>query len=266
MKPLAPLIKQDRWLVWRRNNEGAKVPYQSLRPNRCASVSDPKTWSSYEEAVDAAPARRGGIGWVMGPGFAALDCDNCRDPQTGKLLAWAASLVRRSYAEVTPSGEGVRVIGFANGNRVHTSRRMPVGGKLEVYRGACGRYITISNDRLNDVGLRDIDGIVDQYEEENDCSGTVTLTDFNIDGIDVAALFKKHGLDPWLLETLVPPRAGRRGQRSDVIWKIGTSLRDRGESANEIGAGIYASRSWKSKHGVNSLRALAGEVTRILAK
>ena len=60
-----------------------------------------------------------GIGYVVTQrdGFAALDLDHCRDPKSGDLEPWAGELIARadSYTEITPSGEGVRILGIANG-------------------------------------------------------------------------------------------------------------------------------------------------------
>ncbi len=40
-----------------------------------------------------------------------VDLDSCRDPSSGKLLAWAQKFVDQlaSYTEVSPSGTGVKV-------------------------------------------------------------------------------------------------------------------------------------------------------------
>src|SRR5215203_3293789 len=85
---LAPLITQRNWCIWR-YVDGKKVPYQSLHPTRCARTNDPKTWSSYEEAVAAAPPD-GGIGFMLlGSGIGALDLDDCRNAETGQLDDWA---------------------------------------------------------------------------------------------------------------------------------------------------------------------------------
>jgi hypothetical protein len=86
------------------------------------------------------------------------------------------------------------------------------------------------------------------------------MTDLNIANIDAHVVVKKYHIDPWLMEAAV------NGQRSDVIFKIGMSLKTAGASRDEAAAAIYASRAWKSKHGVNSLGALAKEISRIWAK
>jgi hypothetical protein len=56
-----------------------------------------------------------------------------------------------------------------------------------------------------------------------------------------------------------------KGWRSDVIFKIGMTLRERGASAREIACVLRASRCWQDKHGDNE-RALEAEVARIMSK
>ena len=99
-----------------------------------------------------------------------------------------------------------------------------------------------------------------RYEDKNDDIGRADAP-VNIDttGIKVNAVVKKYRLDSTLLMTCV------KGQRSDVIWKIGQTLKSAGASPDEIGAVILASPSFRSKHGT-SVRALAGEVSRIMRK
>ena len=61
-----------------------------------------------------------GIGFVLtDTDFAAFDVDDCRDKETGILQPWAKGLVERcgSYAEITVSGTGIRIIGYGVGER-----------------------------------------------------------------------------------------------------------------------------------------------------
>lgn len=155
----------NRWVVWKyvKGEDGkfTKPPFQSENPNRLASTKEPSTWSTYAEAQRA--AHDGGVGFVIGGGIAALDLDDCiRDD--GELEPWADELVNKSnsYAEVTPSRRGVRIIGFATGERVHEKHNKPTG-HVELYRGDdCARFITISGTRLNQAPLRNIDALIDQ--------------------------------------------------------------------------------------------------------
>jgi hypothetical protein len=161
---LKPLIEQDQWVIWKHTSDGKKLPFQANKPAVLASTTDPKTWASYSDAVDARPAN-GGIGFVLhGSGIGALDLDDCRHPDTGKLHPWAQTLVDKAngaYVEVTPSKRGLRIIGAAKGGPVHTTRQMGEG-KVEIYRDAA-RYITISGDQLGICkNLHCIDALIDE--------------------------------------------------------------------------------------------------------
>ena len=50
------LVERDQWLVWRleaRDGDETKVPYQALRPARCARVNDSATWAPFADALEA---------------------------------------------------------------------------------------------------------------------------------------------------------------------------------------------------------------------
>ena len=159
---LEPLMDQRRWVNWK-NKGGKKLPFQA-KTNKVASTADPTTWSSYRDAVEAAP-ENGGVGFVLADsGVAALDLDDCRDPDTGALDDWAQRLVDKAngaYVEVTPSKRGVRIIGMSEGGPVHTTRQMG-NGKVEAYRDTA-RYITVSGDQLGECNkLGNIDALIDE--------------------------------------------------------------------------------------------------------
>jgi hypothetical protein len=82
---------------------------------------------------------------------------------------------------------------------------------------------------------------------------------------DADAILKKYRVDRSLLITCVPPRDGRPGQRSDVIWKIAISLVEARASREEVGAAVYGSASFRSKWGRN-LKRLWAEVDAAFAK
>ena len=92
---LAPLIAERRWLVWRweTNNQGkrTKVPYRAKQPGVKASSTNPGTWSDYATALETVEAHQAdGIGFALHESdFAAFDCDDCRDPDTGAIEPWS---------------------------------------------------------------------------------------------------------------------------------------------------------------------------------
>ena len=92
-----------------------------------------------------------GIGFnLLGTDIAAFDIDDCRDPATGDIAPEAMAIVDRatSYTEMTPSGTGLRVIGYGFGDKMHRKQTIP-GSAVEVesYRKA-ERYIVVTGNPL----------------------------------------------------------------------------------------------------------------------
>jgi len=82
--------------------------------------------------------------------------------------SWATDLVDRtgSYAEITVTGTGLRIIGFGDGPKLH--RKLPVdnGVTLEVYRRA-ERYIVVTGNPLPESkGITNIDNHLDSTVQE----------------------------------------------------------------------------------------------------
>jgi primase-polymerase (primpol)-like protein len=154
------MTTERRWVNWRleeRNGKKTKLPYQ---PNgKLAKSSDESTWSTFEEVTLANGHVWSGVGFcLMGSEIAAFDIDKCRDRETGEVAPWAVALVERagSYAEITPSLTGLRILGYGRGAEVH--RKLPVGDGVscEIYRQAT-RYITVSGNVFCDKPLVNID-------------------------------------------------------------------------------------------------------------
>jgi hypothetical protein len=151
------LRKLRRWVVWkwcRRKKKWDKPPRQTN--GDLASVDDPNTWCSFDEALAALQTGElDGIGFVLGyveeegVTYTGVDLDGCRDPQTGQIQEWATSHLERidTYAEVSPSGEGAKAlaIGTLPGPDKNDSDRSGV----EMYSG--GRYFTITGHRLEEA-------------------------------------------------------------------------------------------------------------------
>lgn len=140
---LESLTKIPNWVLWRwekPKDKFTKVPYQ---PNgKKAKNNDPKTWNSYAVVLKAV-SEFDGIGFcLLNSEIAAFDIDHCRDPQTGAIDPWAASLVERvaSYTEITVSGTGLRIIGTGNRPRLQRKFQVTNGVSVEVYRNT-ERYL-----------------------------------------------------------------------------------------------------------------------------
>ncbi len=145
----AALRERRSWVCWRpevRDGNDTKVPYiAETGCSRKAKSNDPSTWRSFEEAVRHAP-QPGGIGVMFSDGLAGADVDDCLDGD-GNLKPWAAAIVGEldSYAEISPSGEGVKVFFF--GEIPPGGNRKRVGdGEIELY--SKGRFFTVTGQHL----------------------------------------------------------------------------------------------------------------------
>jgi len=121
------------------------------RTGGLAASTEPKTWSSLEDARAAVQKwSLTGIGFVFTASdpYAGVDLDNCRDSETGEIAEWGLVIIRAldSYTEVSPSGTGVHIIvrGRLPGGK---GRRIALsGGNIEMY--SRGRYFTFTGNRV----------------------------------------------------------------------------------------------------------------------
>ena len=149
--PPAELTTRDRWVCHKQ-----KVPCVPF--GAFASSTNPETWRDHATAVSAAAAQNiDGIGFVLnGDGIACIDLDDCL--HDGVLADWAREIVDqcpRTYIEVSPSGRGLHIFGYAT---VGKGRR---GSRVEVYDR--GRYICITGRRFEGFPKRlaPIQGLID---------------------------------------------------------------------------------------------------------
>jgi hypothetical protein len=171
---LAPLIERPQWCIWNwiqlPNGKWQKPPFIATQPQRHASTSDPSTWTDYTTALAAVQAGYAdGISYILTENdpFAAIDIDNCRHLTTHSIDPWAQLFMQfavTSYQEVTPSGEGVRIWGLANGAALNKKFSLEIDGKdvaVELFR--CTRKaLTITGYRLDTVReLTGIDKVID---------------------------------------------------------------------------------------------------------
>ena len=157
---LDPLIERAQWCVWRwtQRDNGAwqKPPFIATQPNRHASTNDPGTWADYATALATVRAGHAdGITFIITKEdpFAAIDLDHCRNPLCS-IDVWAQNymdMARHSYQEITPSGEGIRIWGLADGKPLNTKFTLEIDGKqvaAELFRRT-NKALTITGCTLN---------------------------------------------------------------------------------------------------------------------
>lgn len=167
----AALEAARQWVAWReddRSGKPAKVPYSS--PQRMARSDDPATWLTRPQAeavaVDLlAAGRKGGVGLVLGGEgdlrFGGIDLDSCLG-LLGDLEPWAAAVLDRfpSYAEISPSGTGVKVFFRYAAEDLEPLRAImgtrwgkawSRGSHHEIALHLGNRYFTVTGQRLDSV-------------------------------------------------------------------------------------------------------------------
>src|SRR5512132_3888997 len=154
-RALAPLLARPQWTIWRWTPKPGggwqKPPFMATQPERHASVTDPSTWSDYATALAVVQAGRGdGVTYVLTEqeNCAAIDMDHCRDPETGSVDPWAQLMLEQalgSYAEITPSGYGLRIWGTGTGDALHRKFNLDAGenAAVELFR-VTNKALTIS--------------------------------------------------------------------------------------------------------------------------
>jgi putative DNA primase/helicase len=136
-----------QWVGWKgeknpKNPKKLKKIPIDPKTGRFASVTNPQTWGSYDDAIKL--LKNGsvdGIGFVFTENdpYVGIDLDNCINKKTGEINPKAQKIIDSfgSYTEVSPSGKGVHII--VKGN-------LPGKGKnadnVEIYNKS--RYFTVT--------------------------------------------------------------------------------------------------------------------------
>jgi hypothetical protein len=148
----AELKKVPQWVcwdwVWDPKAESGAGKW-TKPPRRCdgrpASSTDPGTWATFEQALEAMP-QGGGVGFAVTADvpFFGVDLDDCVKDGVISQDARAVIEALDSYTEFSPSGTGIRIL--AEGKLPPGRRRK---GKVEMYE--TGRYLTITGHRVPDT-------------------------------------------------------------------------------------------------------------------
>lgn len=270
------LKSKPRWLVWRLEKsvkkDGSvvwkKVPY---RPNgRLAQVTNPKHWCSYDEAIDAylCDGFDGiGIAFDGSDDVHGIDLDDC--VVDGQLNDLATSFLDRvdGYAEISPSGTGVKIFTCSNLN-INGKK-----GNIEVYKE--GRYFTVTGHQLNGHGqlpdsIQDIGWFVEQHFGSNEPASLEAykppLSDWSLDRVEKELLPFVGDIetyDAWLQLGMALHHQGRGSEEWMELWdqaSRSTGSYDRDELISKwdsfseqrtSGSGAYTLASIIKKAGEN---------------
>ncbi len=161
----AELQSLKQWVIWKyEETDGkkpTKVPYTAW--NTHASVSDEKTWCSFDEAISAMVTHgASGIGFVFSnyDPFAGIDLDALdkvalKAEDYDRMLAVQGEVFRRfdSYTEYSPSGLGMHIIIRA---------ALPGGrkrGGIEIY--SRDRFFTFTGNVYHNRPIQDRQGMAE---------------------------------------------------------------------------------------------------------
>jgi putative DNA primase/helicase len=148
----AELKALPQWVCWREETRGngkmAKPPIDPKMGGK-ASVTNPLTWATYEEALEYYEEFKEhgccGIGFMLTAcdHYTGIDLDKCRNSETGEIDSWAMEVIKRlaSFTEESPSGTGIHV--WVRGNWPSSRNRSE---NIEVYDHK--RYFTVTGDIL----------------------------------------------------------------------------------------------------------------------
>ena len=151
------------WKYEDRDGRRTKMPYDPNNPQNRAKSNDPATFATMDIAASRANGFDGlGVG-IFGE-VAGIDIDHCM--KDGKLSAMAADIVNTmdAYTEISPSGEGLRILFLAPGFRYDTGKYYIKDSKqgLEIYiAGMTQRYLTVTGNTLN---MRDMQDRTDRLQ------------------------------------------------------------------------------------------------------
>ena len=235
-----------RWVLWRnvqrtkpnRQKVWAKLPMTV--DGSAASSTDPSTWTDFDTACDAfIMGGYDGLGLVLGADVHGIDLDDCRAAD-GSLTALAEEVLDRvqGYAEVSPSGTGIKVFALTNLDQGRTKKDVGV----ELYRD--GRYFTVTGHVLGSVGdlaeVNDLGWLVEKVW--NEAIGPADLTG---DAGELALANYKPPLEDWDIDRVV----------DEVLVHLDP---DGGyEDWLRVGAALHHA-AYRRRHGAGGVRVCRG--------
>ncbi len=227
-----------------------KIPKSAVNTRYKISTAKPKEWGTFEAALLAVqhnPDEATGLGFCITglEGFTIIDLDHCLDA-SGTPAPWASEVVRelKSYAEVSPSGSGLR-IAVRGSSSDWTNHEQGV----EVYGGTAARFLTFTGRRLPGVpngineaptgvleGLRGMYGKAATATTNNDSPMPDLIAEDELDSLEQL---------PIRPDTLAFLRDGATDchDRSRAVASAANDLAAAGQSPAQILSRLVASRA-----------------------
>lgn len=266
--------RSTRAVAWNyeiRDGHSTKVPYQTAAPRRRAGVDDAETWGPFASAISIVEeGQADGVGFVLGDGYAGVDIDQCRDPETGHNHEAALAIIRAldSYSEVSPSGTGIKI--FMRGALPQGRRRK---GHVEMYDSA--RYFTVTGhhvhgtpttieDRTAELGqlhasVFPVDEQADDQTGPTPSSTTIDIDDASLvsmatrarNGAKVAPLWNGSWRGEYTSQSeadlalcnLLAFWTGRDGARMDSLFRQSGLMRDKWDQRHYASGNTYGTET-----------------------
>lgn len=190
-----------QWVLWKfEGTDGekpTKVPY-SPNNHRHAKVNDPSTWGSFDECLHilSTPGWYDGLGFVLTEAdpFAFIDLDDTKGDQDKLDRQLKIFNEFDSYAEKSPSGEGLHII--VKGNLPSGRKR----GSIEVYSNL--RYMTMTGNVYRDKPIVDHNGLLNALHSQMSTS--------NQNGVVYAGLAEQKETDEVVSEKAFRAANGKK--------------------------------------------------------
>jgi len=135
----------NQWHCWKLIGD-TKIPCQI--DGKAAKSNDVSTWTSFEAAEDASQFH-GGLAFELSEPWTGIDLDDCIDDNG--IKAWCLEILCRfdglAFAEVSPSGTGIKLITRARKPAGARCLHKLEGGSIECYDNR--RFWTITGDIYN---------------------------------------------------------------------------------------------------------------------
>ena len=224
-----------RWVLWRNvqrskpNGQKVWAKLPMTVDGSAASSTDPSTWTDFDTACDGLiMGDYDGLGLVLGSDVHGIDLDDCRMPD-GSLTALAEEVLDhvQGYAEVSPSGTGIKVFALTNLDSSRTKKEVGV----ELYKD--GRYFTVTGHSLAQGDLsvvNDLSWLVQQVWNED-----LSPADMTGDAGEMALANYKPPLEDWDIDRVVDEvlvHLDPDGGYEDWL-KVGAALHHQGSGDHE---------------------------------
>ena len=206
-----------RWVVWK----NGKVPYDPNAFNSKASVKNPDSWGSFEQAKLAyEEGEWQGVGFVLdGTGIVGVDLDKCvvdgiPSPESLAILESLGA----TYIELSPSGTGLHAYGFAD-NLKSGLKREYNGVKTELYTGK--RYLTVTGHVIQSGPLSHFTGFSELAQKISQNTTEDTQSNPSVPSVpSVASVSSVDSTEIWAIA--IPTGLG---QRNNAVFHLARWLR-----------------------------------------